>query len=427
MTHLPKRWTVLAATLLLLLLATNSVPAIEEARVTGKVVDGEGKPVGGITLLFVPMNDATPETSVKVNKKGKFTHGSVPSGSYFPRVEGDQWVISHVDFVARDQGLSKVGEMSEDVAPGQQAPGFRTAPFLRATMNLVVVPREEVAEVDASALQKAQDDSPALIELNEFFEASDWAGLLAASESVLAENPELGGAYYLRAVAQWRSGLLADAVPTLRRAAELTPEQPGIQGTLASLLIEHGNLLRDEGKADEAIAAFNEAVGLLESQLELTPDSMVYIVNRVVALDSAGRVEETIAALRDLIAINPEETRAYIRLAQLLTDLGKPEEAVAALEEIPEGGMAGATAIYNAAVEMWNAGNLEATVLALDKAIGMAPEMAELYQLKGRALIAQENNEAGIEALRKYLSLVGDDEPAAEADRALVKALGGGS
>ena len=90
-------------------------------------------------------------------------------------------------------------------------------------------------------------------------------------------------------------------------------------------------------------------------------------------------------------------------------------------------GMAGATAIYNAAVEMWNAGNLEATVLALDKAIGMAPEMAELYQLKGRALIAQEQMEAGIESLQKYLSLVGDDDPAAEADRALVKALGGGS
>ena len=113
---------------------------------------------------------------------------------------------------------------------------------------------------------------------------------------------------------------------------------------------------------------------------------------------------------------------AYLRLAELRVAAGDIDAAFAVLSEMPESGESAALIFYNAAVELWNAGDLETTVAVLDKGIEIAPEMADLYQLKAIALISSDQVQAA-ELLEKYISMVPEDTEGLEADRSLLEAL----
>jgi len=403
--------------------ALSVVPAADEARIAGKIFGEDGKPVAGLTVRLVPdPGSGGIEIETQANKKGRFAFGMVANGAYAPAIVEDGWVITKVAFTARGPGGEKAGEFEHTLEPGEPTPGFRASPLLRGELNLTVKPGEKPV-TDAGMLQKAKDESPILTELNSLFEAGQWAELVAASDPVIAENPDLGGAFYLRAVALWRMKQLPDAVEAMRTAADLVPDQPGIRGTLGSLTVEYARSLAEQGREEEAVAAYDDAVGLLDAQLVETPESRIYLVNRVVALDGAGRVEETKVALRHLMEIDPQNVQPYFRLAEILMNEGNPEEAIAILDHLPQKGTEGATMIYNAAVELWNTGAKDATLMAVDKAIEMDPTLPELYRLKGRCLISVGRNDEGVATLKQYLSMIPEDDPAGAADRALVQAL----
>jgi tetratricopeptide (TPR) repeat protein len=411
------------------LVAVSPAPAAEEGRLSCKVVDVDGNPVEGITVMFVP-----PEGSAgtliehKTNKKGKFTDPAMLSGVYMPDIAEREWIIKKVSLVVRGPDGQKAQEFSEEIKPGVAVPPFTAMPFMRASMELVLEKGE--ARPTEAQIAAAKDASGLLSGLNDLFQQAAWDQLVTESARVIRENADLGddlgGAYYLQGVAHWQTGDLGAAAESLSRAAEMIPDQEGIRGTLGSVLLDHARTLQESGDDEAAKAAYAEAAASLARQLELTPDSLVYLTNRVIALEGAGDLEAALGGLEALIAADAENPRYYMRKAEILTEQGRADEAVAVISAMPAGNAAGAEVIYNAAVEMWNTGNMEGVVAAMDKAISINPDMPDLYRLKGRALISSGNDADGIAALKEYLSRVPEDHPGADADRALVEALGGG-
>ena len=79
--------------------------------------------------------------------------------------------------------------------------------------------------------------------------------------------------------------------------------------------------------------------------------------------------------------------------------------------------------MYNVAVLVYNEGDMDATISAMDQAIAVAPDEAILYRLKGRAHLAKGEDKIAIEYLKEYISRVPEDDPEAETDRALIEAL----
>ena len=81
--------------------------------------------------------------------------------------------------------------------------------------------------------------------------------------------------------------------------------------------------LAQQGKLDEAIAAYRQAVGL-------TPDLAATYSNLGNALKDQGRLEEAIAAYRKAVSIKPDLAEAHSNLGNALREQGKLDEAVLA-------------------------------------------------------------------------------------------------
>jgi len=411
--------------LLVALVLSGPVLAAKSARVKGSVVDDQGKPVAGMAVKLVPLGteEGNLEVQVTTKKSGKFLITAVTVGAYYPQLDDREHYIKSVKFIGRGPDGSVVAEFGgEELQIGSSVPSFQLIDGLRAEVQLVIA-EGQANRPDEASIQQAKDDSGVLGPLNELFDQGDWPALLEEADKVVASNPELGGAHYLRAVALWQTRQLADAAEGMRRTAEVSPEQPGILGTLGSVLLEYANELREAGQEEQAKPIYLEAADYLGQQLEENPESITYLTNRVIALDYSGDKERTIEALRLLIDARPESMGPFFRLAELLSETGKPQEAIEVIEQLPAGSDDAAMAIYNAAVDMWNDGNMQATILAMDKAIVMAPEIAVLYRLKARANVNLGNNAEAIVALENYLSRVAEDDPESEIDRKMLAAL----
>ena len=405
----------------LLLVSPIAWAQSDYGRVMGKVVDQEGKPVSGLTIEFqAAAGSANPGFSVTTNKKGRFTYPTTVPGGYDPRVEGN-WYATHIQ-VKNLGAVSIAGGSDLDLAlqPGEDPPTLSVLRDGRVQIELTVA--EGRGGGGGTTVVGLDEASGELKQLSDLFDAKDWASLLAKSATVLEANPENGGAHYLRGVAQWQTGSIDEAVESIRLAARYMPDQPGINGTLATLLLTQGGLLTEAGEAAAAAEAYGEAADLFQAQLEETPDEVVYLTNRVASLDLAGRTEELIPAIQELLLFDDSNVSAHLRLAELHVAAGDIDTAFEVLSGMPEGGESAASIMYNAAVDMWNEGNMEAAVAVVDKGLEIAPEMADLYRLKAMALISSDQALA-VENLEKYLSMVPEDTEGLEADKALLAAL----
>ncbi len=393
----------------------------EYARVTGKVLDENGEPVAGLTIRFQPAGgSAVAGFTVTTNKRGRFTYPTAMAGSFDPRVQGE-WYATRIQVKHMGaQSIAGGGDLDARLQPGEQPP---TLSWLRGGRVQVELTVAAGAGGGAGGTVAGLDDAaPELKELNALFDAKDWTALLDQSVAIIADNPELGGAHYLRGVALWQTDVIAEAVESMRAAAEYMPDQPGINGTLATLLLTHGEHLTEQGDEAAALEAYGEAADLFYAQLDETPDEVVYLTNRVASLDLAGRTDELPEAIEELLLFDATNLSAYLRLAELHVFAGDIDAAFTVLSEMPEGGESAASILYNAAVDLWNAGDLEATVAVLDKGFELAPDMADLYRLKAMTLITSDQPQA-VELLEKYLAMVPEDTAGLAADRELLEAL----
>ena len=121
-----------------------------------------------------------------------------------------------------------------------------------------------------------------------------------------------------------------------------------------------GNALKEQGKLEEAIEAYNKA-------LAIKPDYAEAYNNMGIALQEQGKLEEAIEAYNKALAIKPDYAEAYNNMGNALKEQGKLEEAIEA---------------YN-------------------KALAIKPDYAEAYNNMGFAKLSTSSWREGIE-LRKW-------------------------
>ena len=83
-----------------------------------------------------------------------------------------------------------------------------------------------------------------------------------------------------------------------------------------------GNILKEQGKLEEAIAAFNKAISL-------KPDYAEAHNNMAVTLQKQGKLEEAIEAYKKAIAIKPDYAEAHYNMGVNIQEQGKLDEAIA--------------------------------------------------------------------------------------------------
>lgn len=407
------------------LAAPDAWSQINPGKIQGTVVDQDGNAVGGITLRFTPSDDTTANAprKLKVNKKGRFGHSFFPAGTYdIELIESDDRFLKSIVYVLLNDSGLEVDRNTAEAHPTQGLPAVSVRPSYTAVIDLVIAPKE-VQESLAMEVAVSESRGP-LKEMSDLYEAGDFEGVVALSDELLAEKPNVGPALYLRGVALWRMERFEEARQTLLRAVELVPDQPGIFGVAASVTLDRADELADAGQEAEAVEVYAAAAELFGRNLELNPDSRPSLLNRAAALDKAGKTEELEEVLLKIVEVDPGYLQAYFRLSTLYTQAGRTEDALAVLDRIPGGDKSAAAAIYNVAVNLYNDDNLEAAELAARKATEIDPDLAPVRRLLARVYLGQGKDAEAIPEIEKFLELAPDD-PEADDERQLLEALKG--
>lgn len=181
-----------------------------------------------------------------------------------------------------------------------------------------------------------------------------------------------------------------------------------LQGALAA-----GEAAYKAGKSDEAIAKFNEAIGVL-------PACHVCYYYIGSAQAQKQQYAEAEAAFKKAIEIKADFAEAYNGLAGVYNSQKKFDEAAAMSTKAAElagagGGGGNAASIYNNGVVLWNAQKFAEAKVQFEKATQLDPNMADAWYQLGMANLNTGDMPGAVAAFEGYLKAAPDGPKAAEA------------
>jgi len=259
----------------------------------------------------------------------------------------------------------------------------------------------------------------------------------------------------------WRAFMGLPGIAWAREQMQTTPavqETPGGAASAGSNsvrdLLESGFKLQEEGKLEDALSQYRDALKLdegyapthaalasvymqlgredealreLERAAELAPDN-AYILRQLGALYlKRDEYEKSVAALERAKAAEPDEarTRAMLGTAYYYRSQADVEKAVSELEKSVELAPQDADARFRLAmayVRRDDSGDREKAIQSLEKVLDLDPSQSEVYYYLGLLHMRGGEQEAAIAAWRRYVS-VGKDQEAVEKVRSWLRGL----
>lgn len=440
---------VAAGTVLVGFAGTIASAAETRGKISATVHDLEGKPLAGIKITFKMLDN--PELKIPPmtsNKAGRFS-GFLPEGQFQPDVADVGLIVYKVVSSGRSGGAmdmeggggggggSAEGALSEGEAAGSGPTGSLEERSQTAVKRTFSVSTGKTTEVhiyvgkgtkDAEGKPMPQQNlkpgeaPPVLGKAVKLFEAGDMPGLLAETDQLIAKDPKLGEAHYLRGVALWKTGKPDQAVPALRQALTLVPKQPGVQGVLASVLVEAADKAKEEKREGDAAGMYQEAIQLLQAESQANPGSAAVLNNLIVAYEHTGQTDQAVATLKTLIAADPANDRARLHLAQVLADGNRSEEALVELDQVKLRTEEVAVTLYNIGVVLFNQKKTDMVVETMKKWLERMPDQGYLHRILGQAYLNQGKMEDALVELKEFIRLA-PTAPDAAVDKETIAAI----
>ena len=228
------------------------------------------------------------------------------------------------------------------------------------------------------------------------------AGRLDEAEAcyrrALADQPDHADALHLLGVIAHQLKRHDVAVTLIGQAIRQNGQNPFYFSNL-------GIALQNQGKLDEAIAAYRHAIGI-------KPDYAEVHSNLGIALKSQRKLDEAIAACRRAISIKPDYVEAHSNLGNALKDQGKLDEAIAAYRQAIGIKPDSAAAHSNLGTALQEQGKLAEAIAAYRRAIDFKPDFAEAHSNLGTALRDQGKLAEVIAAYRQAIGIKPDSAEA---------------
>lgn len=181
--------------------------------------------------------------------------------------------------------------------------------------------------------------------------------------------------------------------------------------------------LFQEGVTASRAGQFDEAVAKFEEALELAPDCFDCHYNIGYARGEQKRYDEAEAAYRKALAAKPDFAQAYVGLAAVYNAQRRFEDAKAAAAEAARlsaaAGGATASATYNGAIVLWNAGDIAGAKKQLQDVLAIDPNHADAHYWLGMAHLNEGQMPEAVSFFNRYLELAPSGQYAAEAKKTL--------
>jgi predicted O-linked N-acetylglucosamine transferase (SPINDLY family) len=189
-------------------------------------------------------------------------------------------------------------------------------------------------------------------------------------EAASAGVPPGAAELFARGIAYQQAGRPSEAEACYRQVLAARPHHADAPHLFAQAYLGLGAALKNQGKLDEALAAYRKAI-------EIEPDLVEASYNLGNALKTLGRLDEAVVAYRHTIRIRPGLLQAHCNLGNALCDQGQPDEAVAAFRQAIRIKPDHANAHLNLGSTLSEQGKIEEAVAACREAIRLRPDFAE--------------------------------------------------
>jgi len=210
-----------------------------------------------------------------------------------------------------------------------------------------------------------------------------------AAHALLRAHPGVGMIWKILSVALVRQG--KNALPALRKTAELMPGDAEAHSNLGSALLAAGQ--------------WAQALASLQRALELRPDDADTLTEAADAACALGRPEEAVALYERALSLDPRSPHVSNNLGNTYVALGRLEDATrcyrAALESHPHS----AELLSNLADALRQRGQLEEAIELSERAIASEPSLARAHNVLGVCLGGLGRRERAVECLRQGLAL----------------------
>jgi protein O-mannosyl-transferase len=222
--------------------------------------------------------------------------------------------------------------------------------------------------------------------------------LVALYTGILAKNPGCWMAHYNLGIALSNQGKTDEAIAHYREAIELRPSYAEAHYNL-------GRLLARKGQLDDAVTHYEKA-------LEINPADAEAQNNLGVTLFGSGRVDEAIAHYQEALKIRPDYAEASCNLASALLSKGDLDGAIAyysmCLALLPNQ----AEPEYNLASALLRKGRTDEAIAHYKKALELRPDSADAHANLGSAFLEKGRVQDAIAAYRNALRISPENVPA---------------
>jgi tetratricopeptide (TPR) repeat protein/SAM-dependent methyltransferase len=158
-----------------------------------------------------------------------------------------------------------------------------------------------------------------------------------------------------------------------------------------------GNALRAQGRLDEAIASYRDA-------LAGEPDFADAHVSLAATLHEQGKLAEAVASYRKALSLRPDLVAAHYNLGSALKALGQTDEAVASYRKTIVLKPDFVAAHYNLANALRDSGRPDEAIASYRKAVSLRPDFAEAYNNLGLVFQAQGRLDQAADSYRKAIA-----------------------
>jgi serine/threonine-protein kinase len=304
----------------------------------------------------------------------------------------DPWRVALRDLIGRGDraGLRR---LASDQGALESQPG-RSLLLLALALDL-----EGDREPFERVLQRAWRQSPgdfwvnfgmamASWRKNDFDKPTEAARFLSAAVAI---RPRSVAAHGNLGIALRNQGRSDEGIAEYREALRLKPDDPWTHYHL-------GNALRDQGKLDEAIAEYRKV-------LRLKVNDFGASINLGNALRDQGKLDEAMAQAQEALRLKPDDPAAHYNAGAALFEQGMPTEAIAEFREAIRFKPDAAWPHNGLGLALSAQGKLDEAIAEFRHALGLDPDSLDGHNLLGNALARQVKLDEAVAEYREAVRL----------------------